>query len=158
MKFTQLYLVQITALFFFMVGTTSECAKAQPVLKSHAIIGTWQPEEGDFTIQIFDDGDEFKGKIVWLKEPNDKEGKPKIDILNPERRLRSRPVLNMVNMTGFMYNDTEKTWEDGFVYYPDSGETLLGSIYLKDTDTLILTGFIGFSLEEVRYVWKRIRT
>jgi len=33
------------------------------------------------------------GHIAWLKEPNDKNGKPKVDINNTDTSKRSRPIM-----------------------------------------------------------------
>ena len=54
-------------------------------LKGDEIIGTWLVGNSKAKIQITKTGDKFNGKIVWLKEPLDANGKPKLDTKNPDK-------------------------------------------------------------------------
>jgi hypothetical protein len=54
----------------------------------HQIIGKWLTQESDAIIEITEKQGKFFGKIVWLKEPNDKKGVPFTDTENPNTSLR----------------------------------------------------------------------
>src|SRR5437868_3615775 len=55
--------------------------------------GMWLSQDGDVKIKVSHCGSEICGHIAWLKEPNDKNGKPKVDINNADASKRSRPVM-----------------------------------------------------------------
>jgi len=68
-----------------------------------AIVGVWKNGEGTGMFKISKNGEKYQGKIVWLKEPNDPEtGKPKLDKNHPDEKVRSRPVLGLINTWGFV--------------------------------------------------------
>lgn len=106
--------------------------------------GTWFNEEKSAKIQFFKQGDKFFGKIVWLKEPNDG-GKPRTDKENPEEKLRSRPLIGLVNLKDFKQANKD-TWEDGEVYDPKNGKTYSCKMTLSSPTRLDVRGFIGISI------------
>ena len=52
-----------------------------------------------------------------LKNPNDINGEPKKDVLNPDEKLRGRKRLGLKIMYRFKYN-TENEWDGGRIYDP----------------------------------------
>src|SRR5687767_258925 len=87
-----------------------------------AVLGTWLNAEQDAKVQIYKTGDKYFGKIVWLKEPYEADGKtPKKDKKNSSEALRSRPIQNLVILSNLIFNDGK--WEDGHIYDPKSGKT-----------------------------------
>ena len=58
-----------------------------------------------------------------MKYPNDENGKPKTDPLNPDEDLRNRKRLGMKIMYNFEY-DEDNEWDNGRIYDPKSGNTL----------------------------------
>jgi uncharacterized protein (DUF2147 family) len=120
-----------------------------------AIIGVWESGNGKARIKVDKAGDKFNGRIVWLKEPNDEAGKPKVDKNNPEETLRSKPLLGYSMLKSFSYVG-EKTWEDGTIYDPESGSTYSCTITMTDENTLDVRGYIGVSLFGRTDVWKRV--
>src|SRR5271170_6589651 len=64
---------------------------------------TWYTTENSSKVQMYlTQSGTYAGKIIWLKEPNDKEtGKPELDKKNPDDKLKSTPVLGLVIMRGF---------------------------------------------------------
>jgi uncharacterized protein (DUF2147 family) len=48
-----------------------------------AVLGTWVTGTGKGHVEIYKQGDRYFGKIVWLKEPNNEQGTPKVDKKNP---------------------------------------------------------------------------
>ena len=118
------------------------------------IAGEWYNAEKDAVITLFEDGKTVSGKITWMKFPNDEDGNPKTDPLNPDESLRSRARMGMVMISGFAY-DEDNVWNDGELYDPKKGKTYSGMMTLKDENTLDLRGYIGFSFIGRSSTWTR---
>jgi len=108
------------------------------------IENTWYNGDKTSKIQIYlaKDGN-YYGKITWLNEPNDKDtGKPKLDKENPEDKLKTRPIQDLIIMTGFKKNPENKDeYIDGKIYDPKKGKTYCGKITFKGK-MLDLRGYI----------------
>lgn len=141
-----------TALFFSVFLLSSFISKpANP----DAIVGVWKTGEGTAMVRIYKNGDKYQGKIVWLKEPNDPEtGKPKIDKNHPDESVRSRPILGLINVWGFVHKG-ENVWEEGNIYDPKNGNTYSCTIKLDNPNALEVRGYIGVSLIGRTDVWTR---
>lgn len=135
-------------------------------LDSDAIVGVWatDPEGGGGPahVEIYANGDRFDGKIIWLEEPlytEDDEGEtpglPKEDHNNPDPKLRSRPIIGLVIMEGFVF-DGKDTWYKGTIYDPDNGKTYKCKVRFGDAGELRVRGFIGFSMLGRTEVWTRV--
>jgi len=124
--------------------------------ESDAILGVWETGNGKARVKIDKVGEKFYGKVVWLREPLNEEGKPKVDKNNPEENLRSVPLLGYKLIKDFSYKG-EKTWEDGNIYDPENGSTYSCTIKMTDENTLDVRGFIGVSLFGRTDVWKRVQ-
>ena len=51
--------------------------------QSDAILGEWYTSDKEAVVTIFIDGESFS-ETTWMKEPNESNGKPKLDKENPE--------------------------------------------------------------------------
>ena len=122
--------------------------------KNIDVVGEWYNEEKDAVITIFEDGKTLSGKITWMKFPNDENGNPKSDPLNPDESLRNRARMGMVMITGFTYTESN-IWDNGELYDPKKGKTYSGKITLTDKNTLDLRGYIGFSFIGRSSKWTR---
>lgn len=128
------------------------------------IVGVWRTAETDkgySHVKITRNGDEFEGKIIWLKVPNygseegpELEGKPKTDRQNPDKSKRDRPIVGLKLLDGFEY-DGDGEWSGGTIYDPENGKTYKANMNL-DGDTLKVRGFIGFSLLGRTTEWTRV--
>jgi uncharacterized protein (DUF2147 family) len=127
----------------------------------NAILGTWNTEDSEAKVEIYQCADKFCGKIVWLKDPNYEPGSkdgtpgtPKVDHKNPDPALRSRPVLGMPFMIDFAYIGGNE-WKGGRLYDPEKGKTYSGKLTLVSPNQLDLRGFIGISLIGRTSKWTR---
>jgi uncharacterized protein (DUF2147 family) len=128
---------------------------AQVAKDFDTVLGTWLTAKGDSKIQIYKTNNKYYGKIVWLKNPNDENGKPKVDKENPDENLRSRKLFGLEIMKDFVY-DGNYTWVDGDIYDPKSGNTYSCKMNLsQDYKTLEVRGYIGISLFGRTEIWKR---
>ncbi len=123
--------------------------------EAEAIVGVWESGNGKARIKVDKASDTFNGRIVWLKEPNDETGKPKLDKNNPEEALRSKALLGYSMLKAFVFKG-DKTWEEGTIYDPESGSTYSCTINMTDENTLEVRGYIGVSLFGRTDVWKRV--
>ncbi|EDM36198.1 hypothetical protein PBAL39_19984 [Pedobacter sp. BAL39] len=138
--------------FLLLFTAMSFAATAQ---NSDAIVGKWINSSGEAHIEIYKKSDKFFGKIVWLKAPKDEKGNVKTDVKNPESSLKSRPILGMEMLTGFVYDDGK--WEDGKIYDPKSGKTYSCTMALKSNGDLNVRGYIGVSFIGRTDVWKKAK-
>lgn len=105
-------------------------------------------------IQIYRSGDKFFGKIIWLKNPTDTGGKQKLDINNPDKAKRSNPVVGLIILKAFRF-DNDDEWNGGNIYDPESGKTYSSYMYLKNWNTLRIRGYVGVALLGRTEVWTR---
>jgi uncharacterized protein (DUF2147 family) len=94
----------------------------------------------------------FYGKVVWLKEPL-KNGKPKVDELNSDEKLRTRPRLGLPVLADFVKDGDDK-YTDGTIYDPNNGKTYSCKMTYKG-NTLDIRGYIGISLFGRTTTWTR---
>lgn len=118
------------------------------------VLGIWFNEEKDAKIEIYKEGDQYFGKIVWLNEPIDPDtGKPKLDDENPDEELQTRPIMGLLLVKGFEWDG--ELWDDGEIYDPKSGSTYDCYMKLENKDKLKVRGYIGISLIGRTTHWTR---
>ncbi len=139
----------IRAAFFALAFCSVSIAKAQ----TDQVEGLWYNDvkSGKILITKASDG-KFYGKVVWLKEPL-KNGKPKVDELNADPKLRSRPRLGLQVLSGFV-KDGDTKYTDGTIYDPLNGKTYSCNMTYKG-QTLAIRGYIGISLFGRTTIWSR---
>jgi uncharacterized protein (DUF2147 family) len=124
------------------------------------IIGTWWNQERDGQIEIYKSGATYAGKLTWMKNQNDPTtGKLLLDKKNPDRKLRSKPLLGSDLMYGFAFSKEDKEWSNGKIYDGRKGKTYKCRIKINPDQTLKVTGYIGASwmgLGETN-VWTKIK-
>ena len=131
-------------------------AVLQAQVKADDITGAWLVH-GDkpAKILIYKTNGKFYGKIVFLQFPTDN-GKPKLDVNNPDKNKQGQPLLGLELLTGFVFDKDE--WNSGKIYDPESGKTYSCTISLKDKNTLKVRGYVGISLLGRTETWTRTNT
>lgn len=117
------------------------------------ITGYWLTKEEKAVIQVYKNGDNFEGKLVWLVDLHTGKKKEVLDDKNPEEELQNRSLLNLKNLSGFKYDDGE--WTGGNIYDPKSGKTYSAKMKLEGKDDLSLRGYVGIPLFGRTSEWKR---
>lgn len=120
-----------------------------------AILGVWYNEEKTGKVEIYKAGDKYYGKIIWLKEPLDANGKEKTDIHNEDVSKRGNKVMGLVMLRGFTYDADDNTYEDGNIYDPKNGKDYSCKMKLIDNNNLDVRGYIGISLLGRTTKWTR---
>ncbi|QEM04801.1 DUF2147 domain-containing protein [Mucilaginibacter rubeus] len=141
--FTRFVLILLT------IVAVSINAKAQ----TDKIEGLWYNDVKTAKIQITKENNgKFYGKVVWLKEPL-KDGKPKVDEMNSDEKLRSRPRLGLPVLADFV-KDGDNKYSGGTIYDPNNGKTYSCKMTYKGK-TLDIRGYIGISLFGRTTTWSR---
>ncbi len=136
--------------FFWITGFTVYAQAQDPVL------GRWENPSGEGRIEIVKSGDEYTGKLYWIKEPNGPDGKPKKDENNPDESKRSRPLQGLQLFSGFKKTG-DKVYEEGEIYDPKSGKTYSCKMTVKGSDRLDIRGYVGVSLIGRTETFKKVK-
>ncbi len=129
----------------------------QAFSQADKVVSLWLTQDGDSQVKIYKSADgKYFGQIKWLKNPTE-EGKAKLDKHNPNDKLKSRPIFDLVILSGFKFDAGKNQWVDGTIYDPKSGKTY--SCYMwfddKDPNTLHVKGYVGFSWIGKQVAWTR---
>ncbi len=119
-------------------------------------LGIWTTSGGESQIQIAPCGPALCGRIVWLKDPYEKDGTLSRDTKNPVAAKRRRTVLGLTILTGMRpYGAKPGEWRGGRIYDPQSGKTYHADMWLKGADKLRFHGYIGVPLFGETTTWTR---
>ena len=122
-----------------------------------SIVGIWLTEKKDAKVEMYKDAGGYSGQIVWLQEPNGKDGKAKVDENNPDKAKQAQPVVGLVNVHNLKY-DSDCSWHDGKIYDPKVGKTYDANAELESNgQNLDLRGYIGISLFGRTTTWRRVK-
>lgn len=117
-------------------------------------IGVWFDDTGDGAVEIFRCNDRLCGRIVWLRDPLNAQGKPKSDFYNPDPSQRQRPICGLPILSN-LRRMTDGSWDYGTVYDPKKGSQHEAAIKLLRPDKLQLTGFGLGRLLSKSFIWTR---
>ncbi|MEP6948539.1 MAG: DUF2147 domain-containing protein [Ginsengibacter sp.] len=119
-----------------------------------AILGTWITAAGNCKIEVYKQSEEFKAKIIWLKE--DKNGMNDYkDEKNPDPALRSRNLLGIDVANGLHYDPEENEYVDGVIYDARSGRKWDSVVWLTDDNLLKVKGYWVFKFVSKTDTFKR---
>lgn len=86
--------------------------------------GTWLTEDGRAKIKVEKCGADHAhlcGSVVWLEEPLDEKGHPKLDTKNPDPAKRSRSTIGMPLFTDLIPDDDQAY--GGKIYNAENGKS-----------------------------------
>jgi uncharacterized protein (DUF2147 family) len=124
---------------------------AQPA--EDEILGVWETEAKDGKMEIFKSGDEYRGKLLWGTEIVNADGTSKKDVNNPDRSLRSRELIGIINLSGLKYDDG--TYEGGKIYNAVNGKEYKCYVWLKN-EQMHLRGYLGMKMLGQTTKWNRV--
>ncbi len=119
------------------------------------VLGEWKLSTGTAIVEVYQDGDVYNGKIVWLKNPTRPNGTPAVDHNNPDEKLRSRQLMGLNMLSNLKKDGNEYT--GGVIYDPANGKTYYCSMtvdgdILKVRGSLDKRGLLGRTME-----WYRVK-
>lgn len=119
------------------------------------VVGKWKLEDGTAIVEVYQQGDAFNGKIVWLQDPTEADGSPAKDGNNPDAKLRSRELIGLNMLSGLKKNGGE--YSGGSIYDPSNGKTYNCSMkvegdVLKVRGSLDKRGLLGRTMD-----WFRVK-
>ncbi|HEY7609173.1 MAG TPA: DUF2147 domain-containing protein [Alphaproteobacteria bacterium] len=132
-------------------------AAPEAVAQGQNPVGQWMTEGGKSHVQIYQCGPHLCGRIVWLREPNGKDGLPKVDFRNPDQSKRSQKIVGLMMMWNFAKASDPGEWESGRIYNPEEGETYKSTLKLRPDGKLEVRGYVGISLLGKSQYWERVR-
>jgi len=130
-------------------------AAAAPPLEA----GIWVSETGRGAVEVRPCGDSgasakrLCGYIVWLKQPNDKRGRPLTDGRNADTSKRGRPICGLPVLGSLQR--VNGGWDKGWVYDPEQGASFDAAIQLSGRNRLVLTGYKGVKFFSKSFTWRR---
>ena len=119
------------------------------------VVGQWKLEDGSAIVEVYQEGDVFNGKVVWLKNPTEADGSPAVDDKNPDAKLRTRQIIGLNMLSGLKKNGGE--YSGGSIYDPGNGKTYNCSMkvegdVLKVRGSLDKRGLLGRTMD-----WFRVK-
>lgn len=122
------------------------------------LLGVWVPKKGDSHVKIEKIGSKYFGKVIWLQNPNEKDGTgPDLDDKNPDKTMRTVPIMGLRVLKDFSY-EGEGIFKGGNAYDPNNGKTYCGKITIIDADHIDMRGSIcGLSFLGRTETWVRFK-
>ena len=124
-------------------------------LLAEDVVGKWKLSDGSAIVEVYQNGDVYNGKIVWLQNPTEADGSPAVDNNNPDAKLRSRQLIGLNMLSDFKKGDGE--YSGGSIYDPGNGKTYNCSMkvegdVLKVRGSLDKRGLLGRTMD-----WFRVK-
>jgi uncharacterized protein (DUF2147 family) len=138
-----LFLAMITIALVFPSLAKSQNAKADKIA---GIYLTYDDETGKEKSQVRihkASNGRYVGEIVWLKQPNETNGKEKLDKNNPIAKLQTRKIMGLQILKDFIYDAENDEWSEGTIYNPSSGKTYNCYMKFESAKSLKIRGYIG---------------
>ena len=121
-------------------------------LQESDILGIWINQAGDGLIEIKqNDKGHYVGIIVGSTD-----GKDRNDVNNSDPARQSKSLLYVTIMDEFNYVG-DLTWEDGWIYDPNDGNTYSCKMTLLDDKTLKIRGYIGITFFGRTEIWQKAK-
>ena len=126
-------------------------------------MGQWVVPGGSAVISIEENplDHSFQGTIIALQNEEfvladgmGVAGEPRLDISNPRRADRARPVKGLMILVGLRFDG--ESWRGGEIYDPVSGFTYSCRLELVNGEYLKVRGYLGISLLGRTMYWQRL--
>jgi uncharacterized protein (DUF2147 family) len=122
-----------------------------PAIAAPSVEGYWLTDDRKGVVQIGPCGAQICGRIARVLDTS--AAALKTDSNNPDPRLRNRPMVGLVTLSGFTRSGA--IWKGGRAYDPKSGKSYRSTLELNPDGSLKVSGCILFLCESRR--WTRVR-
>jgi uncharacterized protein (DUF2147 family) len=130
-----------------------------PPVPANPYAGLWLDHTGDGVVELAscapDTPDRLCGRIVWLRQPIDPQGRPFVDGLNEDATQRGRPICGLPIIVNVVAKP-DGTYDDGAIYDPRQGKAFNVSLSLLAPDRMQVMGYKGVKLFNRKFVWTKI--
>jgi len=124
---------------FSLLTTESLLAKQ----KADDILGKWISGEKNLIVEVYKLGSEFRAKIVWFNDSDDKSQPMSVrrDFKNSDPRLRQRKIIGMEVLQVLHFNENKGEWQNGSIYDAKNGHEWNAKINLIENRQLKVRGY-----------------
>jgi len=138
-KLTMLWMFTLVFLLTTAVFNISSTFAQEP--ESH-IVGKWMNDDESSVVKISLEADgTYSGTLVWLRD-----GDEVLDANNPDEAQKGRNLVGTTILTGFSYDSAENVWSGGKIYDYQSGNSYDCKMWIEQSETLSVRGFMGLSI------------
>lgn len=113
--------------------------------KADDIVGVWYSPVKEGNVQIFKSGKSYYGKLTYLKHAVDNDGKPVLDVNNPDKEKRKLPLVGIFLLKEITFNDKKNNWKGKLYDYDGKGNTYDSFLTITKNGSLNIKGFWGLS-------------
>jgi uncharacterized protein (DUF2147 family) len=128
-------------LFAFFLATSAPAP-------SPGIAGDWLTADRSAIVRVGPCGERLCGTVVRVLARGN--GVPSTDVNNPDRALRSHPLVGLKVLTGFARDGSG--WTGGRAYDPKTGGSYRAKLSLGGDNSLTVTGCILFICKSQRWI------
>jgi uncharacterized protein (DUF2147 family) len=138
------------SIFLALAAGCLGAASAAAERPANGLEGSWLTDDHKGVVRIAPCGDKLCGRIVQVLDRTP--GIPRTDVNNPDKRLRSQPLVGLLTLTGFSRRGA--VWQGGRAYDPKSGKSYRSTLQLEPDGSLKVTGCVLFICEDRH--WTRL--
>jgi len=135
----------------FLIPTNIHAQK-----NSDAILGKWMTTDNRLIIEVYRQNKDYKAKIIWFKDINDKSMNERLDEKNPDKNLRTRKWIGMEVLRGLHYNAENNEWVDGIIYDAKHGRDWNSMAWITKDHLLKVKGYWVFKFISETLTFKRV--
>ena len=103
--------------------------------------GVWTTAEGKAHVRVAACGSALCGTVIWMREPNGPDGRPKLDDKNEDPSRRTRPIMGSAVLLGLQPNGADQ-WK-GSIYNAEDGKTYSATFTLQGSTSAQLQGCVA---------------
>ena len=123
---------------------------------SNAIIGKWMTTDNKLIVEVYRQNNDYKAKIIWFKDVNDKAMHERLDEKNPDKALRNRKWIGMEVLRNLQYHAENDEWADGIIYDAKHGKEWDSVAWINKEHLLKVKGYWVFRFISETLTFKRI--
>jgi len=135
----------------FLIPTNIHAQK-----NSDAILGKWMTTDNRLIIEVYRQNKDYKAKIIWFKDINDKSMNERIDEKNPDKKLQARKWIGMDVLRGLHYDVKNGEWVEGIIYDAKHGRYWDSVAWITKDYLLKVKGYWVFKFISETLTFKKI--
>jgi len=121
-----------------------------------AILGRWMTTDNKLIVEVFKQTSDYKAKILWFKDVNNKVMNERLDEKNPDKTLRTRKWIGMEVLQKLHYDYKNNEWIDGLIYDAKHGREWDSVVWINNDHLLKVKGYWVFKFISETLTFRRI--